>query len=188
MSHSDICSYLDKAMRPRPPLQANRSWQSEQNLHQLPFFSRLTKLFESSCEQVLLQQNMIHHGLEVTGCWCNVAPPGSLHTPHMHPNNFLSGVYYPRVQKGANTIVFHDHNRNQSAINPAVIQLNEYNAAEVAVALKTGSLVIFPSTLMHSVPPNQSQSERFSISFNVMFKAFSEKISPPQWQGIKLNT
>ncbi len=187
VSNHEICEYLDTAISPRPELQHGRSWQTEQTLHQLPFFAKLAETFIKSCEAVLAKQNVVHQGIEITGCWANISPPGSLHTPHMHPNNILSGVFYPKVVEGSNAIVFHK-GENSSAISPAVTGLNEYNAAEIAVALKPGTLVIFPSTIMHSVPPNRSSDERVSISFNVMFKDFSRTISPPKWQGIPVRT
>lgn len=185
-SNQAVYNFLDRALSPRPALQAGRSWQTEQRLHQHPFFASLCHSFLAICRDILEQQAAIYKDIEITGCWANLSPPGSLHTPHIHPNNILSGVYYPRVTEGGNAIVFHDEQKARAVISPSVKQLNEYNAGEVAVALKTGSLVVFPSTLMHSVPPNNSNQERLSISFNVMFTEFSQEISPPQWEGLKL--
>lgn len=186
ISNQAICEFLDKAITPRPALQHGRSWQTAQTLHMHPFFASLRDAFINACVKVLEQQAVVYTDIEITGCWANISPPGSLHTPHVHPNNVLSGVYYPRVADGANVIVFHNELKSRAVISPPVKQLNEYNAGEVAVTLESGSLVIFPSTLMHSVPQNRSQQERVSISFNVMFKDFSREVSPPQWEGIQL--
>jgi hypothetical protein len=35
--------------------------------------------------------------------------------------------------------------------------------------------------LTHSVDANTSDQTRISISFNVMFSAFAQKMSPPLW-------
>jgi ectoine hydroxylase-related dioxygenase (phytanoyl-CoA dioxygenase family) len=44
-----------------------------------------------------------------------------------------------------------------------------------------GTLLLFPSYLEHSVDANTSEEERVSISFNIMFSSFTEKLSKPLW-------
>ncbi len=46
---------------------------------------------------------------------------------------------------------------------------------------KEGRLLIFPAWLRHSVPANDGQSERISISFNLMFDNFTETMASPLW-------
>ena len=48
---------------------------------------------------------------------------------------------------------------------------------------KEGRLLIFPAWLKHTVPPNEGESDRISISFNVMFKRFSETMAAPLWDA-----
>jgi hypothetical protein len=43
--------------------------------------------------------------------------------------------------------------------------------------------LIFPAWLKHTVPPNEGQSERISISFNLMFRNFSETMAAPLWDA-----
>jgi len=49
------------------------------------------------------------------------------------------------------------------------------------VHVPTGTLLMFPAWLQHSVDPNRSESRRISISCNVMFSAYAENISRPLW-------
>jgi ectoine hydroxylase-related dioxygenase (phytanoyl-CoA dioxygenase family) len=49
------------------------------------------------------------------------------------------------------------------------------------VRVKNGTLLVFPSYLQHSVDANTSEKERISISFNIMFSAFTENLSKPLW-------
>jgi ectoine hydroxylase-related dioxygenase (phytanoyl-CoA dioxygenase family) len=47
--------------------------------------------------------------------------------------------------------------------------------------VKDGMLLVFPAYLRHSVDANVSGEERISISFNIMFSAFTENLSKPLW-------
>ena len=40
---------------------------------------------------------------------------------------------------------------------------------------------VFSAYLHHSVDTNRSEKERVSISFNIMFSAFTENLSKPLW-------
>ena len=119
--------------------------------------------------------------LEITGCWANVSAPGAPHRMHTHPNNFLSGVYYVHVTDGADTINFHDPRPQTAIIRPPVTELTAYNTDQVVLRVATGSLILFPAWLSHSVDANHSDRERISVSFNLMFATYAETVSPPLW-------
>lgn len=185
-THTQVCEYVNGLIDPRPPLQPGRTWQTDQSLHRLAFFSSFHRAGLAACEAVLAKLEIVHQGIEMTACWANIAPQGSLHTPHNHPNNYLSAVYYPRVSEGGDTISFHHPASSAGGFLPPLRQLNALNSPEVNIRVRTGSLIIFPSSLTHSVPPNQSKKERVSISFNIIFSDFAKTMSPPQWQGIAI--
>ena len=136
---------------------------------------------DDATRSVLRFLNIAYDKFEITGCWANVNAIGSLHAIHAHPNNFLSGVYYVQVQSGADTINFHDPRSQASIIRPPVTELSSRNTDQVVVRVKVGTLIIFPSYLNHSVAPNESEEERLSISFNVMFSSYTEHLSKPLW-------
>ena len=66
-------------------------------------------------------------------------------------------------------------------IRPPVMELTAENTDQVVVRVTNGTLLMFPSYLEHSVDANVSDEPRISISFNVMFSAFTEKLSKPLW-------
>ena len=105
-----------------------------------------------------------------------------------HANNFLSGVYYVQTPPGAGSICFQDPRDQRDIIQPRFEETNQFNIVIQQVAVEAGTLVIFPSWLKHSVPPNPSKGERISISFNVMFSDYAKTISPPRWSGIPLQS
>jgi len=67
-------------------------------------------------------------------------------------------------------------------ISPPVREEDIYTGNEAVVEARAGRLVIFPAWLSHRVPPNRSHNDRISVSFNVMFPNFTERMSPPKWQ------
>ena len=101
---------------------------------------------------------------------------------HSHPNNYLSGVYYVRVPPGANTINFHDPRPQASIIRPPITQLTGQNTDQVVVEVTDGTLLLFPSNLLHSVDPSEGNELRMSISFNFMFNDCAGKLSKPLWE------
>ena len=80
-----------------------------------------------------------------------------------------------------NTINFHDPRPQTEIIKPPVTELTAENTDQVVVKVRNGTLVVFPSWLVHSVDANRSDETRLSISFNVMFSAYAENMSKPLW-------
>ena len=118
---------------------------------------------------------------KITGLWANMNPKGVAHHIHSHPNNFLSGVYYLRTHEGADTVNFHDPRSQTGIIRPPVTELTAENTDQVVVKVSDGTLLMFPSWLPHSVDASGSSKTRVSVSFNIMFSAYTEKMSKPLW-------
>ena len=164
-----------------PQLAAGQGWQSDQNLHEREGFRELVAPIQHAAGSVLRFLRIGYDALEITGCWANVLAPGAAHKMHSHPNNFLSGVYYVRTRPGADTINFHDPRAQASVIRPPVSELTSENTDQVVVKVTEGTLLLFPAYLSHSVDANASEGERVTISFNLMFSAFTEHLSKPLW-------
>jgi uncharacterized protein (TIGR02466 family) len=103
--------------------------------------------------------------------WVNVLGTGGRQAMHNHANSFASGVVYltpshPSSQTvfmkspGGNEFMFrNDHEKTVP---------NEFNADKwVSPAPEPGDMVLFPSYLMHAVPPNQGE-QRITLSFNAV--------------------
>ena len=162
---------------------SRHSLQSQTNLHELPEFAALMKFALEAASQTLEFLELEPSPLRITGCWANISPPGAYHGEHSHPNNILSGAYYPKVPKGGDTINFHDPRPQAHVIAPRVKKLSTKHASTVNVALKTGRMVLFPAWLRHSVDINTSGAYRLSVSFNIMFESFAEQVSKPRFEG-----
>ena len=160
---------------------AGQVWQSRHGLHRLPALARLVRHLRAGVEEVLAFLHVGTVPFEITGLWVNVAAPGGAVRMHAHPNNFLSGVYYVQVQEGADSINFHDPRAQTAVVRPPVTGLTAYNTDLVVVPVEVGTLLIFPSWLVHSVDPNRSDRVRISASFNAMFSNYGETMSEPLW-------
>ncbi len=159
------------------------TYQTHQKLHLLPEFAGLVSAALQAAQTVLEAFEAEQRSMVMTGCWANLGMPQASHIPHHHPNNFLSGVYYPLVPEGGDRIVFHDPRPQTQIIAPRVTNTNKYNSSGATAAVKAGSLILFPAWLTHSVPANQGAGERLSIAFNLNFTNFTETVSPPNWEG-----
>jgi len=180
-----MCARILKALadmrRDAPSLEPGQGWQSAQDLHEHEAMRELVSCIEHSAASVLRFLRIGTKECEITGCWATFLAPGASHKLHNHPNNFLSGVYYVRTGEGADTINFHDPRRQASVIRPPVAELTAENTDQVVVRVSDGTLLLFPSYLEHSVDANRSDDERISISFNLMFSSFAQRLSKPLW-------
>jgi uncharacterized protein (TIGR02466 family) len=164
-----------------PRLTVGKGWQSGQGLHRLDEFRELMVCVEAGSRSVLRFLHIGYDAIEITACWANMLAKGAAHRIHSHPNNYLSGVYYLRTPAGADSINFHDPRPQAGIIRPPVAELTSENTDQVVVRVKNGTLLLFPAYLQHSVDANASKEPRISISFNVMFSAFTENLSQPLW-------
>jgi uncharacterized protein (TIGR02466 family) len=174
---------LARLRRALPPLAPREGWQSIQTLHELEDFRELVANAQRTVAGILKFLNIGYDAVELTACWATVLARGASHHIHHHPNNFLSGVYYLRTCAGADTINFHDPRSQTGIIRPPVTALTAANTDQVVLRVRNGTLLLFPSWLQHSVDANAGESERISISFNVMFSSFSERLTRPLWQA-----
>ena len=176
-----ILRTLTEIGAPFTDLKPGESWQSDHWLHELRQFGELIDCISEAAESVLSYLKVGHEGLKVTGCWANLNAPGAGHPAHSHPNNYLSGVYYARVQPGADTINFLDPRPQTGIIRPPVTALTAENTEQVVVKITCGTLLMFPAWLQHALDPNRSDRLRVSIGFNIMFSAYAEVMTRPLW-------
>ena len=102
--------------------------------------------------------------LVITQCWTNRNPPGTNHHEHVHPNSIVSGVFYFKVGDKLPPIQFAKDIQSSFKLDP--IGYNSVNAETFLLPCVSGELLLFPSNLRHSVPINQGEETRYSMSFN----------------------
>ena len=105
--------------------------------------------------------------LRITQSWTNYTDKGQFHHKHNHPNSFISGSFYLNANNQTDKIIFY---REGNAI-PLNMQINSpkynyYNSTSWYVPVGMGDLVLFPSTLTHSVDTVNDDKTRVSLAFN----------------------
>lgn len=110
-------------------------------------------------------------GWSVKEMWVNLLDPGGRQAMHNHANSFISGVLYltpthPSSQTvfmkspGGHDFAFKNDHRG--------VRLGPYNADKwVSPAPEPGDLILFPSYLMHAVPPNEGP-RRITLALNAI--------------------
>ena len=113
--------------------------------------------------------------LVITQSWLNKSKKGESHHEHVHPNSMISGVWYPQIHEQMPPIQF--RSRQQRDVALQTNQYNTFNSATFMLPMKKGELILFPSSLTHSVPTNVGEEERISLSFNTWPKGSMGDIS-----------
>lgn len=144
--------------------------QTREELHTRKEFAEFNELAINAARQVFERLQYRYESFYITSCWANVSVRGYSHKEHVHPNNFLSGVYYPKAHAGCGTIVFDDPRPQAKVVLPDITAPNIYNTHTFEVQPEPGHLILFPSWLTHRVKQNLTDEERISIAFNIMFE------------------
>ena len=179
--NSKILQVIRQINPDRAEIPPGESWQSGPDIHNREQLVDLISCVHSTAQAVLQFLKLGYDAIEFTGCWANINASGASHAIHSHPNNFLSGIYYVCTHPGADSVNFHDPRPQTGIIRPPVTELTSENADQVVVAVGDGMCLMFPSYLAHPVAPNDSDKLRISISFNMMFSLYGERLSRPLW-------
>jgi len=105
----------------------------------------------------------------ITQSWLNFTEKGEYHHKHEHPNSLVSGVFYINCHKEFDKIIFFKKDIYQH-IKLEVKNWNLYNSETWWFGVKTGDIILFPSSLTHMVETKEGDNTRISLAFNVFIK------------------
>lgn len=110
-------------------------------------------------------------GWSIKEMWVNVLDTGGRQAMHNHANSFISGVVYlTSTHPDSQTVFMKSPGGTDFAFrnDHAGTTPGPYNADKwISPAPSPGDLVLFPSYLMHAVPPNAGE-RRITMSFNAI--------------------
>jgi uncharacterized protein (TIGR02466 family) len=93
---------------------------------------------------------------------------------HCHTNSILSGIYYLDVFENSGELCFEKGTGNPSCfsttLQPDLSEFVPCTSNWHTHYPEVGDLLIFPSHLMHSVTPNNTNRDRYCISFDIFYR------------------
>jgi uncharacterized protein (TIGR02466 family) len=104
----------------------------------------------------------------ITQSWLNYTETNQYHHKHAHPNSLVSGVFYINCHEEYDKIKF--FKEDYKTIKPEVKDWNIWNSESWWFSVKTGDVILFPSSLTHMVETKQGDNTRISLAFNVFIK------------------
>ena len=104
----------------------------------------------------------------ITQSWLNYTETNQYHHKHEHANSLVSGVFYINCHEEHDKIKF--FNDTYKTIKPEIKNWNIWNSQSWWFSVKTGDIILFPSSLTHMVENKQGDNTRISLAFNVFIK------------------
>lgn len=101
--------------------------------------------------------------LNINNLWININGYQTTNNLHTHPASYVSGVFYVRAKENQGDICFENPLKY---FNQFMYDNTNFLDDDVYYKPKTGKLLLFPSSLSHSVLSNETNIDRISISFN----------------------
>ena len=110
-------------------------------------------------------------GWSVKEMWVNVLETGGRQAMHNHANSFASGVIYLTATHPSSQTVFMKSpggidfafRNDRAGLEPGPFNADQW----ISPPTQPGDLVLFPSYLMHAVPPNAG-ARRVTLAFNAI--------------------
>jgi len=139
-------------------------------LNEKPFINikkELDKRVQDYFNKVLATTNQVTP--YITQSWLNYTTENQFHHKHEHPNSLVSGVFYINCDENFDKIVFFKKDVYQH-IKLKTKDWNLWNSESWFFELKTGDIILFPSSLTHMVETKKGNNTRISLAFNVFIK------------------
>lgn len=159
-----------------------------EQMHLLPWWTSFVNQMKDT--YILFVKNVFESDVDYLSrhdihffAWMNRYDSHHSHEVHNHVNSLMSGTYYVDVDEDSQPIKFFNPSvttifGHQAGENQHQIQQNEkmtYTGTsgslyDMTFKAQSGDFALWPSYLMHCVPPDNTQKEsytRYSISFNL---------------------
>lgn len=152
-------------------------WQS--NAHSMmndSKFSFFIEILSQNIGECLKQEYQIIQNttIDIPRIWINISGHNHYNTTHTHPMSHYTGVFYVKCPENCGNIIFNNgynandyqeclYRENEVMENNKIYPSCSYTPVE-------GRLILFPSCVPHLVEMNQSDSDRISISFDLLFR------------------
>lgn len=151
---------------------AYSGWQSYDGTERRHVFGKLVRII-NEIHNGEFSQFFDHQGVsfKMGNMWTNINDNGAWNRPHLHNGCYYSGVFYIKADGDEGDFCAIDKDCQVVAdFPPSVRSPNSWNFSPTS-----GSLLLFPSGLMHMVEPNTTDKDRISVSWNMTHEFNAQK-------------
>jgi uncharacterized protein (TIGR02466 family) len=152
-------------------------WHSTHDLHQRESFAQFVNIIGANTIEVAncLHWDLQKFSLKIDSCWAIVNGKLASNSVHNHPNSILSGVYYLQAPENSGVISFSDPRSAAQVLVPPMTEFSPWTLPKISYQPQAGTMLLFPSWLLHGVEMNMSSELRISLSFNIGMSALFER-------------
>jgi uncharacterized protein (TIGR02466 family) len=137
------------------------------NLAQHPDWAGVVQFLEKNISTLFSQE---YQGkIEITNMWANIYGQEKYVPEHIHNNSFYSGVFYVQADHNCGNIVWKDPAYISKTMSSRLSTGFPSEPFTHTQQVESGMICLFPSWLPHSTQPNQSNTDRVILSFNINF-------------------
>tara|TARA_R100001510_G_C7561446_1_gene141330 strand:- start:67 stop:690 length:624 start_codon:yes stop_codon:yes gene_type:complete len=135
-------------------------------------YSSLSKTILDKLNDIIYNIYTVDKNLKffITNSWCVKHEKNDVAALHNHNNSIISGVYYFQTPKNCGDIIFNRNTTLNSVFTETLTIPTNSNLDEYRVKVEEGTLLLFPSHLLHKTEPNLSNKSRYCLAFNVFLK------------------
>ena len=105
--------------------------------------------------------------ISIISSWFNVLQLDQYIEPHVHLNSYISGSIH--LTEGSSLFF---RKPPPEDIFQICCEIEDHDTQFIDYAVEPGTLVLFPSKLMHGVYPHNREGARFSLAFNTWPKVY----------------
>ena len=113
-----------------------------------------------------LKFDVAKHPPRINECWINVYSKQHSQEIHLHQNSVFSGIYYVKAPPGCAPTLFYSPMADVM-LEPPTVQNTPLNTGLSSFDAVEGRMLVFRSSVRHSVLPSMIDEDRVTISFNV---------------------
>lgn len=139
--------------------------------------------FENCLSQVVERYYLPELKLVITNAWVNKNVFNSKHHYHSHPNSIVSGIFYLTDNASSSTLFYNKVNPWTKMHDEGILAICDMEetilqrSIKDSIAPQKGKLILFPSSIPHSVSINKEKYTRYTISFNSFITGVINKVN-----------
>lgn len=126
------------------------------------------KLCQEHLDTYIKEILHIKQDFYITNSWISVKHKNESHHPHCHQNSIFSGVFYVNANSKMSGLKLYGTQSylKKFGFNYNYKEWNLFNSPMWNIPVKTGTMIIFPSHVQHSVDTHCEDERRIVIGFN----------------------